>query len=173
MVLLLPTFMYFIMKCSHGFFYNRLGVQHAFYLHLLVISFNICKESTIPRVSSLLYIIRGLLVLVVQFCEIKTLSIICFRHVTHSLCVLLIFLMEENSRMLKCNFFQVQNLWQPTTPGTESTHTKQVNHIQYLLIPKGLGVFFSKNSPNLPFLAQEAKMNFFSLFCTFNCRILP
>jgi hypothetical protein len=33
-------------------------------------------------------------------------------------------------------------------------------------------VFFSKNAPNLPFLAQEAQMKFFSLFFTFNCRIL-
>jgi hypothetical protein len=33
-------------------------------------------------------------------------------------------------------------------------------------------VFFSKNAPNLPFLAQEAQMKFFSSFCTFNCRIL-
>jgi hypothetical protein len=41
------------------------------------------------------------------------------------------------------------------------------------LTPKGPRVIFSKNAPNLPFLAQEAKMNFFSLFCTFNCRILP
>jgi hypothetical protein len=32
------------------------------------------------------------------------------------------------------------------------------------LPPKGLRVFFSKNAPNLPFLAQEAKMNFFHFF---------
>jgi hypothetical protein len=34
-------------------------------------------------------------------------------------------------------------------------------------------MFFSKNAPNLPFLAQEAQMNFFPLFGTFNRRILP
>jgi hypothetical protein len=34
-------------------------------------------------------------------------------------------------------------------------------------------VFFSKDAPNLPFLAQEAQMRFFSLFCTSNRRILP
>jgi hypothetical protein len=34
-------------------------------------------------------------------------------------------------------------------------------------------VFFLKNVPNLPFLAQEAQMNFFSFFRTFNCMILP
>jgi hypothetical protein len=34
------------------------------------------------------------------------------------------------------------------------------------LTPKGPRVFFSKNTPNLPFLAQEAQMKFFSLFCT-------
>jgi hypothetical protein len=32
------------------------------------------------------------------------------------------------------------------------------------LTPKGPRVFFSKNAPNLPFLAQEEKMKFFSLF---------
>jgi hypothetical protein len=37
---------------------------------------------------------------------------------------------------------------------------------------KDQGVFFSKNAPNLPFLAQEAQMKFFSFFYTFNCRIL-
>jgi hypothetical protein len=42
-----------------------------------------------------------------------------------------------------------------------------------LLTPKGPRVFFSKNAPNLPFLAQEAKTKYFSLFCTFNCKILP
>jgi hypothetical protein len=31
------------------------------------------------------------------------------------------------------------------------------------LIPKGPKVLFSKNAPNLPFLAQEAQMKFFSL----------
>jgi hypothetical protein len=44
--------------------------------------------------------------------------------------------------------------------------------IECILTPKGPRVFFSKNAPNLPFLAQEAQMNFFSLFCTFNHRIL-
>jgi hypothetical protein len=43
----------------------------------------------------------------------------------------------------------------------------------YVLTPKGPRVFFSENALNLPFLAHEAKMNFFSLFRTFNCRILP
>jgi hypothetical protein len=38
------------------------------------------------------------------------------------------------------------------------------------LTPKGPRVFFSKNAPNLPFLAQEAQMIFFSLFFTFNVR---
>jgi hypothetical protein len=38
---------------------------------------------------------------------------------------------------------------------------------------KNQGHFSQKDTPNLPFLAQEAQMNFFSLFCTFNCRILP
>jgi hypothetical protein len=42
----------------------------------------------------------------------------------------------------------------------------------FTLTPEGPRVFFSKNAPNLPFLAQEAQMNFFSLFCTFNHRIL-
>jgi hypothetical protein len=32
------------------------------------------------------------------------------------------------------------------------------------LTPKGPRVFFSENAPNLPFLAQEAQMNVFSLF---------
>jgi hypothetical protein len=41
-----------------------------------------------------------------------------------------------------------------------------------MLTPKGpRGVFLQKRS-NLPFLAQEAQMNFFSLFCTLNQRIL-
>jgi hypothetical protein len=40
------------------------------------------------------------------------------------------------------------------------------------LTPKGPRVIFSKNEQNLPFLAQEAQMNFFSLFFTFNHRIL-
>jgi hypothetical protein len=41
------------------------------------------------------------------------------------------------------------------------------------LTPKGLrGVFSKKNTPNRPFLAQEALLNFFSFFCTFNRRIL-
>ena len=44
--------------------------------------------------------------------------------------------------------------------------------IDLFLIPKGLSPFFSKNTPNLPFLAQEVQMNFFLLFCTFNHRIL-
>jgi hypothetical protein len=37
---------------------------------------------------------------------------------------------------------------------------------------KAQGVFLSKNAPNLPFLAQEAQTILFSLFCTFNRRIL-
>jgi hypothetical protein len=40
------------------------------------------------------------------------------------------------------------------------------------LTPKGPRGVFLQNAPNLPFLAQEAQMNFFSLFFTFNCRIL-
>jgi hypothetical protein len=44
--------------------------------------------------------------------------------------------------------------------------------MQYL-IPKGLRPFFSKNTPNLPFQAQEAQMIFILFFCTFNCKILP
>jgi hypothetical protein len=44
----------------------------------------------------------------------------------------------------------------------------------YSLSPKGLwGVFFPKNTPKRPFLAQEALLNFFSFFCTFNRKILP
>jgi hypothetical protein len=39
------------------------------------------------------------------------------------------------------------------------TKSKKIN-----LTPKGLRPFFSKNTPNLPFLAQEAQMNFFKLF---------
>jgi hypothetical protein len=35
---------------------------------------------------------------------------------------------------------------------------------------KDRGHFFQKNTPNLPFLAQEAQMNFFKLFFTFNLR---
>jgi hypothetical protein len=42
----------------------------------------------------------------------------------------------------------------------------------FTLIPEGLSPFFSKNTPNLPFLAQEAQIKLFSLFCTFNCGIL-
>jgi hypothetical protein len=33
-----------------------------------------------------------------------------------------------------------------------------------MLTPKGPRVFFSKNAPNLPFLAQEVQMNFFHFF---------
>jgi hypothetical protein len=40
------------------------------------------------------------------------------------------------------------------------------------LNPKGPSPFFLKNTPNLPFLAQEAQMKFILLFCTFNYRIL-
>jgi hypothetical protein len=32
------------------------------------------------------------------------------------------------------------------------------------LIPKGPRPFFLKNTPNLPFLSQEAQMNFFYFF---------
>jgi hypothetical protein len=42
------------------------------------------------------------------------------------------------------------------------------------LTPKGLrGVFFQKNTPKRPFLAQEALLNFFSFFCTLNRKIQP
>jgi hypothetical protein len=36
------------------------------------------------------------------------------------------------------------------------------------LIPKGPRPFFSKNTSNLPFLAQEAQMKILKLCCTFN-----
>jgi hypothetical protein len=40
--------------------------------------------------------------------------------------------------------------------------------------PKRLrGVFFPKNTSKRPFLAQEALMNLFLFFCTFNCKIYP
>jgi hypothetical protein len=42
--------------------------------------------------------------------------------------------------------------------------------LTYGLTPKGPSPFFSKSTPNLPFLAQEVQMNFFSLFFTFNYR---
>jgi hypothetical protein len=35
------------------------------------------------------------------------------------------------------------------------------------LTPKGPRPFFSKNAPNLPFLAQDAQMIFFSIFLHF------
>jgi hypothetical protein len=40
---------------------------------------------------------------------------------------------------------------------------------------KGLWLFFlfSKNTPKLPFLTQEAQMKKHILFCTFNHKILP
>jgi hypothetical protein len=41
------------------------------------------------------------------------------------------------------------------------------------LIPKGPRPFFSKNTPNLPFLAQEAQMNFFSLFALSTMKSCP
>jgi hypothetical protein len=45
----------------------------------------------------------------------------------------------------------------------KSNHTDGKRY--YQLTPKGPRVFFSKkNPPNLPFLAQEAKMNFFHFF---------
>jgi hypothetical protein len=34
-------------------------------------------------------------------------------------------------------------------------------------------VFFPKNTPKRPFLVQEALLNVFSFFCTFNHKILP
>jgi hypothetical protein len=40
------------------------------------------------------------------------------------------------------------------------------------LTPRGLRVLFPKNTPNRPFLAQEALLNSFSFFCTLNRRIL-
>jgi hypothetical protein len=40
------------------------------------------------------------------------------------------------------------------------------------LTPKCSSPFFSKNTSNLSFLAQEVKMNFLKLFFTFNYRIL-
>jgi hypothetical protein len=41
------------------------------------------------------------------------------------------------------------------------------------LNPKGPRPFFCKNTPNLPFLAQEAQMIFLIYFFIFNLRILP
>jgi hypothetical protein len=39
----------------------------------------------------------------------------------------------------------------------------------HCLTRKGPRPFFSKNTPNLPFLAQEAQMKFFLLFCIGSC----
>jgi hypothetical protein len=46
-------------------------------------------------------------------------------------------------------------------------------NVDTILTPKGPRPFFSKNTPNLPFLAQEAQMKYFLLFFTFSYRILP
>jgi hypothetical protein len=43
----------------------------------------------------------------------------------------------------------------------------------YLLTPEGQMSFFSNKCSNLSFLAQEAQTNFYSIFCNFNCMILP
>jgi hypothetical protein len=46
-------------------------------------------------------------------------------------------------------------------------------HFKHFLTPKGLRPFFSKNTPNLSFLAQEAQMNlsfyFFALSTIGSC----
>jgi hypothetical protein len=42
------------------------------------------------------------------------------------------------------------------------------SYASFYLTPEGPRPFFSKNTPNLPFIAQEAQMKFFVHFCTFN-----
>jgi hypothetical protein len=71
----------------------------------------------------------------------------------------------------------VRTCWVRTCTGREHVgrqHVPVVNMSDSNMSGANLTPFFSKNTPKLPFLVEEAQMNFyFYFFCTFNCRILP
>jgi hypothetical protein len=69
------------------------------------------------------------------------------------------------ANMLGANMYQALTCRVPTCTGRK--------HVGRQLKGANLTLFFSKNIPKLPFLAEEAQMNFILFFCTFNCRIFP
>jgi hypothetical protein len=76
------------------------------------------------------------------------------------------------ANMLGANMYWARTCRAQTCTGRQHVGRKHVPGAN--MSGANLTPFFSKNTPKLPFLVEEAQMNFFLFFfCTFNHRILP